>query len=281
MQKTTPIWAWINGPKQVCEQQLLLLQHVWGDLAIFNQKRNEGFPEDFECPDKPQLADFAGLVTAHLLQLMGVQIITLDGPGKSGKGAVSTEAARQLGGVALSTGDYFRWITLHRLRGVATDDIYYPSPKELGQHEAELQSKFVTNSVAEYAQDLEVRLLADLILLQACIEQVFVYGNKVLVVEGRHIGSALFPNAYAKFFLTCSLHIRIMRILPDWENKPDEYNELHLKLTRRDQLDGSREIHPLVKTVDMTTVMNDGPMEATVQQLIAQLPKPEQLVVSI
>jgi cytidylate kinase len=88
-------------------------------------------------------------------------------------------------------------------------------------------------------------------------------------MDGRDIGSVVFPDASFKFFVTASIEARVQRRLADLE--PDEkiaYESLATKLEERDHSDRTRKVGPLVQAPDAVLIDNSElSLEATVQSM--------------
>jgi cytidylate kinase len=189
-------------------------------------------------------------------------IITIDGPAGSGKSTLAHGLAASLGWTFLETGALYRAVAL----AVIDADLLRKDPKELGEfawsldirveldgpsHKVFLGSEEVTdkireNLVGKVASDLsaipEVR--RSLRALQKCLGE-----NGGLVTEGRDQGSAIFPEARLKFFLTASPEVRASRRFEDLVlmGSPLPYEEVLLSINQRDHSDTTRKDSPLVE----------------------------------
>ena len=190
-------------------------------------------------------------------------IIAIDGPAGSGKSTTAKLLADKLGFIYLDTGAMYRAVTLFLLNNKIdvnnTTDVQKSlkkidlSIKNENKFEVYLNSKNVTNnlrqtnvddSVSYVSKILDVR--EKMVILQRDFSK-----NKNIVVEGRDIGSNVFPNADFKFFLIADVMERAKRRFNDqgYENKLT-IPELVEKIKKRDRIDSSRLISPLIKVDD-------------------------------
>jgi cytidylate kinase len=208
-------------------------------------------------------------------------IITIDGPAASGKSTQARNLAGVLGWTFLETGALYRAVAF----AVIEANMLGNDPKELGEfawgldvrieldkraNRVFLGAREVTESlremrVGEVASDLsaipEVR--RSLNSLQKCLGE-----NGGLVAEGRDQGSAIFPHARLKFFLTATPEIRASRRYADLSLKlsPMSYEEVLASISARDHSDTVRKDSPLVEPegsirVDSTNMTPDEVLE--------------------
>jgi cytidylate kinase len=180
-------------------------------------------------------------------------VIAVDGPGGSGKSTVSREVARRLGLAHLDTGAFYRAATLAGLRTrvdlsdqaalVAVVDRIVIDQEDGRTYldgedvSAEIRSDEVTGAVSIVAAHPSVRhrLVAR---QRRWVERC---GNRA-AVEGRDIGSVVFPDAEVKVFLTADPAERARRRAREMGSTEDE---VEASLVRRDGIDSSREASPL------------------------------------
>ena len=192
------------------------------------------------------------------------KIVAIDGPAGAGKSSVSRKVAEELGFVYLDTGAMYRAVTLACLQsGLAGDPL---DPKliedELGSLDlivrpdgglrlngsavdGELRSKAVTDRVSAISALPVVR--HELVRMQrqfakTMIEEFAVPG---IVVDGRDIGSHVFPNAKYRFYLDATLEERSRRRAaqaPGFELSLEQWKQ---RLAARDRWDSERPLAPL------------------------------------
>ena len=199
---------------------------------------------------------------------MPVGVIAIDGPGGSGKSTVARAVAERLGADRLDTGSMYRavaWVVV--TRGVEPADAAR-LPFEVGEVvaidgedvTAAIRTPDVTSRVSEVAARPEVRA--------ALVEHQrrWAEGRRLVVVEGRDIGTVVFPDAVLKVFLTASKEERGRRRAAE-QGRPDS-EAVAADLARRDRLDATRAVSPLTKAEDAVEVDTTG---LTVDQVVDRI----------
>ena len=191
-------------------------------------------------------------------------IIAIDGPSGAGKSTVSQDVASQLGFSCLDTGAMFRAIAWKALEcGIDLSDAQavgkiareyqidfqcmegevLPSVVTIGGTDVsrEIRTSRIDRSVSAVSAHVPVR--------SAMLEQQRRIGNAGnYVVEGRDIGTVVFPDAELKIFLTASAHERAIRRLAQNRKRGVgslDFDEVLADIERRDELDSSRDTAPL------------------------------------
>jgi cytidylate kinase len=180
-------------------------------------------------------------------------IITVDGPGGTGKSTVSRLLAERAGLPHLDTGAFYRAATLAVLEaGVDPDDeagvIEVVSRSDLEQEDgrmyldgrdvsAEIREERVTSAVSAVSAHPGLRRM----LVEA--QRAWVERHGGGVIEGRDIGSVVFPEAPFKFYLDASPEVRARRRA---DQTGESYDEVLQDLRRRDRIDSTRAASPLV-----------------------------------
>jgi cytidylate kinase len=209
-------------------------------------------------------------------------IIAIDGPSASGKSTTAKGIAEKLGILHLDTGAMYRAITLEYLKSFSTD---FDSPKfvNLVKHakinfnsenqitlngfcvESEIRRQNVTSKVSEVSAVSIVR--------EKMVEkQREIAKNIDCVIEGRDIGSIVFPNAEFKFYLDAKTEIRAARRMKELmiHDKSVFLDDLITQIKRRDFLDANREISPLIRAKDAIVVDTSS---LNVEEQIAKIVK--------
>ena len=189
-------------------------------------------------------------------------IIAIDGPSGTGKSTTAKIVAKDLGFTYLDTGAMYRAITFAALEnGIAADDrvgidrllkstqIRFDEQNHIlinGKDcEQEIRGKRVTEAVSPYSAIPEVR--ATLTQWQREIAK-----ECNCILDGRDIGTVVFPHANFKFFLVTDLKVRAERRYLECQQKgiPMTLEEIEKNLAERDRIDSSRATAPLKKAED-------------------------------
>ena len=202
-------------------------------------------------------------------------IIAIDGYSGCGKSTIAKDLAKSLQYVFIDSGAMYRGVTLFALQndwiqnGVvntkalidqleAIDLKFEINPNQPGkQHlflngrdvEHEIRGMEVANSVSKIASISEVR--KKLVALQRKMGE---HGG--IVMDGRDIGSVVFPHADLKFFITARPEVRAQRRQAELELKGESHatSAIEKNLLERDQMDSSRADSPLIQTEDAVLI---------------------------
>ena len=195
---------------------------------------------------------------------MGI-IVALDGPAGSGKGTITKLVAKKLGLVNIDTGAMYRCVTLDCLNNnIKPDELEKIAEileniniqlKREGENQIvllngqdvskEIRKERIDENVAKFAA---IKIVRDKITpLQQKMGE-----NTDIIMEGRDIGTVVFPNADVKIFLDCSLEERAKRRykqnIERGLNTP--YEEVYSELIKRHKLETEREVAPLIQAED-------------------------------
>lgn len=208
-------------------------------------------------------------------------VIAIDGPGGVGKSTVSRTVAARLGLPYLDTGSTYRAATLAVLRsGVGPDDedgvLAVLERRDIGYGSsgvtldgapvaAETRSPDVTGSVSAVSAHPAVR--ERIVGIQRA--WVAMHGGSA-VVEGRDIGTVVFPKASVKVFLTARPEVRAARRAGDDEAAGATVEQIAVDLERRDRADASRTASPMRPADDAVTIdTSDRSIEEVVREVLA------------
>lgn len=202
--------------------------------------------------------------------------IAIDGYSSTGKSTVAKQIAKELGYVYVDSGAMYRAVTLYAIQNglISHDDfnvealIYqldkinltFQFNKNLGYAEVYLngenvESKIrtleVSGFVSQVAAVSEVR--QKLVAIQKKLGE-----DKGVVMDGRDIGTVVFPNAALKIFMTASAEKRASRRYKELLERGDAitYEAVLENVTQRDRIDTTREDSPLVKAEDAIEIDN-------------------------
>lgn len=209
-------------------------------------------------------------------------VIAIDGPGGVGKSTVSRAVARQLGIAYLDTGATYRAATLIALRsGVRLDDadalVLEISRHAIGYRDGSIlldgepvdsaiRSDEVTRAVSEVSAHPCVREHV------VGIQRTWVdESGGDAVVEGRDIGTVVFPDAEVKVFLTARPEVRAYRRALDAETEGAAIDEVAAALAARDTADATREASPMRQADDATGIDTTDRTIAEVVAMIVEL----------
>ena len=202
-----------------------------------------------------------------------IDVIAIDGPAASGKSTIASLLAKKLSITYVNTGNMYRAVTLYAMEkgftpdGVNSNEIITEILKDIkldyikskdGSLALKLNGAFVEESIRKPAVAKNVSFVATIPEVRKWLvkKQRSFAENNMIVMEGRDIGSVVFPHAKYKFFLTASPEIRAKRRLEqDGEaSKDDTVATIAKEIAKRDQMDMNRAISPLKQTEDATLI---------------------------
>lgn len=195
-------------------------------------------------------------------------VIAIDGPAGSGKSTTAKLLAKKIGFIYLDTGAMYRAVTLHFLNN--SIDIKNSSEilkllnnmnLKIGYENnnftilldnqvvnKEIRSQSVTNFVSSVSKLPDVR--KEMVIMQRSFSN-----KKDIVVEGRDIGSHVFPNADYKFFIEANIEVRAKRRYDEMaDSSLITISEIEQQLESRDNLDSNRSISPLIRAEDAIVI---------------------------
>ena len=200
-------------------------------------------------------------------------IITIDGWSSCGKSTVAKQLAQALGYVYVDSGAMYRAITLYFLR----NHIDWTHKKAVEKALENICLEFVYNEQSAeseiYLNDENVELLIrDMIISEkvsevstirevrefAVQQQQNIGRNKGIVMDGRDIGTTVFPDAELKIFMTADIAVRVERRFKELFaiNPRITIEEVKQNLEMRDYIDSNRKVSPLKKAGDAIVLDN-------------------------
>ena len=215
--------------------------------------------------------------------------IAIDGHSSCGKSTMAKELARQLGYIYVDTGAMYRAVTLFVMRNGLFLDNGEVDTVRLQTMMNEVNVSFKYNEAAgcpdtylngecveKVIRSIEVsghvsKVAAIPFVREAMVEQQRRMGaDKGVVMDGRDIGTTVFPDAELKVFVTASARVRAQRRYDELQAKgmPADFDEILRNVEDRDNLDSHREVSPLRQAPDAVLLDNS---EMTIEEQNAWL----------
>ena len=200
-------------------------------------------------------------------------IITIDGWSSCGKSTLAKQLAKKLGYVYVDSGAMYRAITLYFLR----NHVDWTNTREVAAALNEIHLDFHFNEKTEtseiYLNDENVEyVIRDLVVAEkvsdvaairevrefAVAQQQKLGARKGIVMDGRDIGTVVFPKAELKIFMTADNAVRVERRFRElYEKNPNiTIEEVKNNLEMRDYIDSHREVSPLRQAEDAIVLDN-------------------------
>lgn len=200
-------------------------------------------------------------------------IITIDGWSSCGKSTLAKQLARELGLVYVDSGAMYRAITLYFLRNHVDWTSGPEVVKALGEIHLDFHYNNATQTSEIYLNEENVEyVIRDLVVAEkvsdvaairevrefAVAQQQKMGSKKGIVMDGRDIGTVVFPNAELKIFMTADNAVRVERRFRElYEKNPNiTIEEVKNNLEMRDYIDSNREVSPLRKADDAIVLDN-------------------------
>ncbi len=195
-------------------------------------------------------------------------VIAIDGPAGSGKSTIAARLAKKLGYVNLESGAMYRALALKALE----QQVSLEDPEALRALAAgtviELQPQPEGNRVLLDGRDVsqrirqsDVTLAASRVSMHPPVREIMVSRQREMgacggvVMEGRDIGTAVFPDADVKVFLDADARVRAeRRVAQNGTHTPQEAERIIEDLVARDQRDRNRSVSPLVPAPDAVII---------------------------
>lgn len=205
-------------------------------------------------------------------------VIAIDGHSSSGKSTMAKELAQEIGYVYIDTGAMYRAVTLYALRqgyiqGNSINEkaleadmprlsITFQSNPGTGKSDTFLNGEDVEKEIRGMEVANKVSLVASIgFVRKAMVAQQQAMGKeKGIVMDGRDIGTVVFPHAELKLFVTASPEVRAQRRVDELLAKGEKvsYEEVLENVKKRDFIDSTREESPLRKADDAIVLDNSN-----------------------
>lgn len=209
---------------------------------------------------------------------MKVITIAIDGHSSCGKSTMAKDLAREIGYIYIDTGAMYRAVTLFAMQnGLITDAgidedalrnrmpdilITFQLNEETGRPDTYLNGVCVEREIRTMEVSKYVSPIATLgFVREAMVELQRLMGEaKGVIMDGRDIGTVVFPNAELKIFVTASADVRAKRRFDELTAKGESCNfdEILTNVVERDRIDSTRAISPLRKAEDAIVLDNSN-----------------------
>lgn len=204
-------------------------------------------------------------------------VIAIDGFSSCGKSTMAKDLAREVGYIYVDTGAMYRCVTLYALRNGLFENGGKVKVAELKRHLPQIEISFVRNettgmpevclngeNVEREIRTMEVSTHVSPVAAQPAVRAALVAQqqrmgrDKGIVMDGRDIGTTVFPDAELKIFVTAEADVRARRRYDELKAKgmPADYDRILHNIEERDYIDSNREVSPLTKAADALTLDN-------------------------
>lgn len=222
-------------------------------------------------------------------------VIAIDGYSSCGKSTMAKNLARQLGYVYVDTGAMYRAVTLYALRhqlfkadgevdaaslqrAMPDIRISFQFNAQTGKPDTYLNDELVEQEIRTMQVSEKVSKIAALPFVRTALValQQRMGGDKGIVMDGRDIGTVVFPHAELKIFVTASAEVRAQRRYDELQQKgmPARYDDILKNVQERDYIDSHREVSPLRKADDAIELDNSNlTIDEQQQWLLRQVDK--------
>jgi len=211
-----------------------------------------------------------------LIKILKNITIAIDGFSSTGKSTIAKQLANKLQYVYVDSGAMYRAVTLYAMKHNFIDENYFNSEKliktldnielefkfnsDLGFAEMYLNNENVERQIRTLEVSTFVSKVAEISeVRKKLVEQQQAIGfNKGVVMDGRDIGTVVFPNAELKLYMVASAEKRAIRRYDELIAKGDAvtFDEILENVKYRDHIDSTREDSPLVKAKDALEIDN-------------------------
>jgi CMP/dCMP kinase len=196
-------------------------------------------------------------------------VIAIDGYSSCGKSTMAKQLAKELGYIYIDSGAMYRGITLYfldnnidlhnalaieqALQNIHLDFINEKLHLNNVDVDEEIRTMAVANMVSPVAAIEAVRT-------KAVLQQQALGKRKGIVMDGRDIGTTVFPDAELKIFMTADIPVRVQRRWLEMQamNKSQTEDEVAANLAHRDLIDSTREVSPLRQAADAILLDNSN-----------------------
>ncbi len=205
--------------------------------------------------------------------------IAIDGHSSCGKSTMAKNLAKEVGYIYVDTGAMYRTVTLYAMRHNLFDEngevmldalkaempnikVSFKFNEATGRPDAYLNGELVENVIRTIEVSNHVSKIAAVpFVREAMVAQQREMGKeKGVVMDGRDIGTTVFPDAELKIFVTASAEVRAQRRYDELQAKgmPADYEDILKNVQERDYIDSHREVSPLRQAPDAILLDNSN-----------------------
>lgn len=204
--------------------------------------------------------------------------IAIDGFASCGKSTMAKDLAREIGYIYIDSGAMYRAVTLYCIENglfngngkevntaqlreeIKNIQITFTLDPETRRPRTQLNGKDVEERIRTMEVSSRVSIIAAIDFVRAALvqQQQAMGADKGIVMDGRDIGTTVFPNAELKIFVTASPEVRAERRYKELQEKGEtaDYEEILANVKERDHIDQTREVSPLRRADDALLLDN-------------------------
>ncbi len=211
-------------------------------------------------------------------------IIAFDGPAGSGKSTIAKIISEKLGITYLDTGAMYRAVTLYFLE----NNVDFNDENQVKINLEKIELEFINDKLYLNNKDVSAQIreknVNDHVSLVSAIRivrekmvdlQRKMSGKKSVVLDGRDIGTVVFPNADYKFYITASVDLRARRRYEEELEKGISnlsFDEVKKSMENRDYIDSNREVTPLRKADDAIEIdTSDMSIDEVLEKILSYI----------
>lgn len=205
--------------------------------------------------------------------------IAIDGYSSCGKSTMAKDLAREVGYIYVDTGAMYRSVTLYAMRNdlfnadgsintgeleqkMGEINISFRLNSETGRPDTYLNGELVEKDIRTMEVSARVSPIAALPFVREALvaRQQAMGKEKGIIMDGRDIGTVVFPDAELKIFVTASAEVRAQRRYDELKAKgmPADFDDILKNVKERDYIDSHREVSPLRKADDAIELDNSN-----------------------
>ncbi len=222
-------------------------------------------------------------------------IVAIDGPAGSGKSTSAKLVAQKLGYLYIDTGAMYRAVTFLSIKEKLESEKDIVELAESADIKLKFEKGFtevivnninITDELRTYEVNTMVSNISKIEGVRKALvskQREYASKNAGIVMEGRDIGTVVFPEADVKIFLTASLNQRVERRSKEYADKGMDIPVENIKenLMQRDRIDSTRHFSPLVKADDAVEIDTSSvTIEQQVDLILEQVKKKENFIKS-